>query len=40
MLNIKETSSCGRNAPTYEEVSQQLEKDYVVKLPDRAALNF
>ena len=26
--------------PTYEEVLQQLEKDYVVKLPNRVALDF
>ena len=26
--------------PTYEEIVRDLEKDYKVKLPDRAALNF
>ena len=26
--------------PTYEEVLQELEKDYVVKLPNRVALDF
>ena len=26
--------------PTYEKVLGQLEKDYVVKLPDRVAINF